>query len=61
MSLVSGTVVPESRVSGDEPSIEVGKSEEGLHFLDVLGFRPLLDGLDFGRIHGNTFRRDKVS
>src|SRR5882724_10966539 len=49
------------RVSENETTIEVGKSEERLDVFDLLGFRPILDNLDFVRGHGEAFWRQHVS
>ena len=38
------------RVSKDDMTVEVGESEEGLNILDFLGFRPILDDLDFVQV-----------
>src|SRR5882724_9262957 len=49
------------RVSKNETTIEVGKSEERLDVFDFLGFWPILDDLDLVRGHGEAFRRQHVS
>lgn len=33
------------RVVGDESAIKIGEAQEGLDFLDLMGHRPVLDGL----------------
>src|SRR5467141_4208600 len=49
------------RISVNETTIEVGETEEGLNVLDFLGFRPILDYLDFVLGHGEAFGRQHIS
>ena len=42
----------------DELTVEVHKSEEGLDVLNFLQFRPIGDGLNFLRRHGESIRRE---
>src|SRR5882724_5258103 len=49
------------RVSKNEMTIEVGKSEERLDVFDFPGFWPILDDLDLVRGHGEAFGRQHVS
>ena len=35
----------------DESSVEVGKSEKALEFLDCSGLRPVLDGIHLPLVH----------
>ena len=42
----------------DESTVEVRKSEEGLDVLNLLWFRPIGDGLNFLRRHGESVRRE---
>ena len=42
----------DSGVVPNEASIEVSKPEEGLNILNLPGFRPIQDSLDFGFVHG---------
>lgn len=48
-------------VMTDESPIKVGKPQERLDVLHFAGFRPVLDNLDFSRIHSQTVRRKKES
>src|SRR5467141_1376018 len=48
-------------ISVNETTIEVGETEEGLNVLDLSGFRPSLDDLDFVLGHGEAFGRQHVS
>src|SRR5882672_8427032 len=48
-------------ISINETMIKVGETEEGLNVLDFLGFRPILDYLDFVLGHGEAFGRQHVS
>ena len=41
-------------VVGNESSVEVCKTQEGLKVLDFSGFRPILNGLNFSGEHGET-------
>jgi hypothetical protein len=41
----------------NETTVEIGEAEEGLNIFDFLGLGPILDDLDFSRVHGETFRR----
>ena len=43
------------RVSINETSVEVGKTEEQLNVFNLSRFRPILDNLDFVRCHGKAF------
>src|SRR5882724_1839866 len=49
------------RVSENEMTIEVGKSEERLDVFDFPGFWPILEDLDLVRGHGEAFGRQHVS
>ena len=43
-------------VSINEASAKVGKTKERLNVFDLLGFRPILDNLDFVWCHDEAFR-----
>ena len=49
------------RISINEMTVEIGKTEEGLNILDFLGFWPVLDDLDFVWGHGEAFQGQHVS
>ena len=49
------------RVVQNEMSVEICKTKERLDILDFLGFRPGLNGLDFGRGHGKAIFGEDVS
>src|SRR5882724_668655 len=49
------------RISENESSVKVGETEERLNIFDLLGFRPILDYLDFVRCHGEAFGRQHIS
>src|SRR5882672_10695544 len=49
------------RISVNEMTVEIGKTEEGLNILDFLRFRPILDNLDLVWGHGEAFWRQHVS
>ena len=42
----------------NEMLIEIGKAQEGLDVFDLLGFRPILNDLDFVRGHSEATRRE---
>ena len=42
----------------DESTVEVHESEEGLNVLNFLQFRPIRNGLNFLRGHGESVRRE---
>src|SRR5882672_8535800 len=42
-------------------TVKVGENEEGLNVLDFLGFRPILDYLDFVLGHGEASGRQHIS
>jgi hypothetical protein len=46
-----GEGVGELHIVVDESLIEVGESQEGLDFMDVVGFWPQLDCQDLHQIH----------
>src|SRR5712664_3202911 len=48
-------------ISVNETTVKVGETEEGLNVLDFLGFRPILDYLDFVLGHGEAFGRQHIS
>src|SRR5882672_2415771 len=48
-------------ISVNEMMVKVGETKEGLNVLEVLGFRPILDYLDFVLGHGEAFRRQHIS
>jgi len=61
---VSGQVEEQAgvfREVSDELSVEVGESEEGLHFLLVRRRRPLSNASDLDRVHRNGVVRDDYS
>ena len=45
----------------DEPSIEVGKAEEGLYVLDIARDRPVEDFLDLLGVHANAVLANDVA
>jgi len=49
------------RVSENEMTIEVGKSEERLDVFDFLWFWPILDDSDLVRGHGEAFGGQHIS
>ena len=48
-------------VSIDETTVEFSKAEEGLNGLGFLGFRPILDYLEFVLGHGEAFGGQHIS
>ena len=44
-----------------EPSVEGDKSMEDSNFLEIFGFRPLQNGLDFLQVHEDSFGRDNIA
>ena len=44
-----------------EPSAEGDKSMEASDFLKIFRFGPLQNGLEFLRVHGDSFRRDNIA
>ena len=42
----------DSGIVGDEPTIDIGKAEEGLYILDFHRGRPGGDAIEFNRVHG---------
>ena len=42
-------------------SVKVGKSKEGLHIFNFLGFRPILYDINFLGVHGKSIRGQDVS
>ena len=41
--------------------IEIGKAQKGLDVFDLLGFRPILNDLDFVRGHGEAAWREDIA
>ena len=39
-------------VVGDEPTVEIGKAEEGAYILDFSGGRPFGNSVEFDGVHG---------
>ena len=48
-------------IVGDESSVEVGEAKEALDLRDISWLRPFDDGLDFIRVHLDSFRSDDES
>ena len=45
----------------DKTLIEIGKAQEGLDSFNILGFRPILNDLDFVRGHSEAAQREDVA
>ena len=48
-------------VAMNEVSVEISTPKEGLDVLNLLGLRPILDGLNFARNHGEAIGGDDVA
>ena len=49
-----------SRVVGDEPTIEIGKAEEGVYILDFGRSWPGSDAVEFDWVHDKLTRFDNI-
>ena len=49
------------RVFQNETLVKIGKSQEGLDVFNLLGFRPILNDLDFVGGHGKATQRNDVA
>ena len=49
------------RVMWNKTPVEINKPQEGLYVFNLVGFRPILNDLDFVGSHGKSTQREDIT